>query len=190
VKKEGKRMKNSALTIRVGANGRTITVLHLSGQLDGTSYQQLIQAAQTAYQHHTQQIILDMAGLHKITLSGFLGLHSVAAILHGEEPLTPEAGWAAIRAMKNDLEDGYHHRLTIANPQPHIYHQLFQAGFTHFVELKEDLTTETAVPTLPNTQQTLEKEQQQPATHVIHHRKQPARYLVKALNLIGIFPKA
>ncbi|MBK7893576.1 MAG: hypothetical protein IPJ90_01480 [Anaerolineaceae bacterium] len=141
-------------------------------------------------QQHHQKIILDMAGLRKITLAGFLGLHSVAAVLNGEEPLMPEAGWAAIRAMKNDLEDGYHHRLTIANPQPHICHQLFQAGFTDFVELKEGLATETAVYTLPAAQKTLEKEQQQPTAHVIHHRKQPAGYLVKALHFIGILPKA
>lgn len=183
-------MNNSALTIRMGQNGRSTTTMHLSGQLDGTSYQQLIQAAQTVAQPQTKQLILDMAHLHKITLAGFFGLHSVAAVLNGEKPLTPEAGWAAVRAMKNDLEDGYHHRLTIANPQPHICHQLFQAGFTDFVEIKEDLATETAVYTLPVAEKPLEKEQQQPAAHIIHHRKKPAGYLVKALHFIGIFPKA
>ena len=183
-------MNNSALTIRLSVNGRSATVMHLAGQLNGSNFEHLVETAKKVYRQTQRQIILDLAQLKKITLAGLFGLHGVAAILNGKEPLTPEAGWAAIRAMKNDLEDGFHTRLKIANPRPQICHQLYQAGFTDFVDIYEELATETAVFTVPAALKNLEKEQQQPAAHVVHHRKQPAGYLVKALNLIGILPKA
>lgn len=183
-------MNNSALTIRMGANGRSHSVMHLAGQLDGTTYEQLLQAAQTVCQKHPYQLTLDLAGLQKITLAGLFALHSLVAILNGEAPLDPETGWSAIRTMKNDLDGLPQPLLKLANPQPQVLHQLHQAGFTSFAEICEDVAMETAVSTLPTAAHVLEKEQNQPAAQVIHHRKQPAGYLVKALNLIGILPKA
>ena len=181
-------MKNSVLTIRIGQNGRSGSIMHLTGQLNGTTYQQLIQAAQTLCQEKQTQLTLDLAGLQKITLAGLFALHSLTAILNEEEPLNLEAGWSAIRAMKNDLDSLPHRHLKLANPQPQVRQQLLQAGFANFVEIYNDEAT--AVSIAPSIQQPLEKEQNQPAAHVIHHRKQPAGYLIKALNLIGIMPEA
>lgn len=183
-------MKKSALTIRVGPNGRSASVMHLSGQLDGSTYQQLIQAAQTLCQQKQRQLTLDLAGLQKITLAGLFALHSLVAILNNEEPLDPEAGWSAIRAMKNDLDGLPQPLLKLANPQPQVRQQLVQAGFANFAEIHEEVATATAVYTIPATRQSLEKEQNQPAAPVVRQQKQPAGYLVKALNLIGILPKA
>ncbi|MEZ4593416.1 MAG: STAS domain-containing protein [Chloroflexota bacterium] len=183
-------MNNSALTIRVGPNGRSGSVMHLTGQLNGTTYPQLLQAAQTIYQQNQRHLTLDLADLQKITLAGLFALHSVVAILRNEKPLAPEAGWSAIRTMKNDLDGLPQPWLKLANPQPQVLHQLHQAGFANFVEIYEDVATETAVHTLPAAEQPLEKEQDQPAAQVIHHRKKPAGYLVKALNLLGVMPKA
>ena len=126
--------------------------------------------------------------MQRITLAGLFALHGLTAILNGKEPLDPEAGWSAIRAMKNDLDNLPQPHLKLANPQPQVQQQLIEAGFANFVEIYNDGAT--AVPTAASAQKPLEKEQNQPAAHVIHHRKQPAGYLIKALNLIGILPKA
>jgi len=181
-------MKNSALTIRIGQNGRSGSIMHLTGQLNGTTYQQLIQTAQPLCQQEQPQLTLDLAGLQKITLAGLFALHGLTAILNGKEPLDPEAGWSAIRAMKNDLDNLPQPHLKLANPQPQVQQQLIEAGFANFVEIYNDGAT--AVSTAASSPKSLEKEQNQPAAHVIHHRKQPAGYLIKALNLIGILPKA
>ncbi|MCB8950328.1 MAG: hypothetical protein H6653_20155 [Ardenticatenaceae bacterium] len=181
-------MKNSVLTIRIGQNGRSGSIMHLTGQLNGTTYQQLIQTAQPLCQQEQPQLTLDLAGLQKITLAGLFALHGLTAILNGKEPLDPEAGWSAIRAMKNDLDNLPQPHLKLANPQPQVQQQLIEAGFANFVEIYNDGAT--AVSTAASSPKPLEKEQNQPAAYVIHHRKQPAGYLIKALNLIGILPKA
>ena len=181
-------MKNSVLTIRIGQNGRSGSIMHLTGQLNGNTYQQLIQTAQPLCQQEQPQLTLDLAGLQKITLAGLFALHGLTAILNGKEPLDPEAGWSAIRAMKNDLDNLPQPHLKLANPQPQVQQQLIEAGFANFVEIYNDGAT--AVSTAASSPKPLEKEQNQPAAHVIHHRKQPAGYLIKALNLIGILPKA
>ncbi|HEX9925483.1 MAG TPA: hypothetical protein VGD99_22695, partial [Anaerolineae bacterium] len=63
-------------------------------------------------------------------------------LLHGEEPLDPDDGWAALRAAARDLETyPLQERFKLFNPQPHVQRTLEQAGFAGFLATQTDLET-------------------------------------------------
>ena len=83
-----------------------VSILHLGGALNASSYRDLIAKAQEVYQAGGRHLILDMSDVPAVGVSSMLALHSIAVLLRGEEPLDPEAGWDALRAVARDLEVG------------------------------------------------------------------------------------
>jgi anti-anti-sigma factor len=55
-----------------------VTVLKLEGQLDGQTYQDLINKAREAYKAGWRDFLVDMADLTYISSAGLVALHSVA----------------------------------------------------------------------------------------------------------------
>lgn len=137
-------MKNSTLALRTKQTDCAILVMHIQGQLDGDTYTELIQEAQTLYDKNHRHLVLDMTNLRKISIAGLFGLHSVAAIFNGEEPLAPDGGWQTLRTMKHDLDRGPHPQFKLSNPQPQIRRMLSQTGFDSFINVFDDVGTAVA----------------------------------------------
>ena len=134
-------MKNSTLTVTVRQTECSVLIMHLYGRLDGTTFAQLIEDAEALYRKNHRYLILDLTDLQKISTAGLFGLHSVAAIFNGEEPLASEAGWHALRTIKHDLDNGPQTQFKLSNPQPHVRHLLNQTGFDSFVDVYDDVGT-------------------------------------------------
>lgn len=134
-------MKNSALTMTVQQTECAVLIMSLCGHLDGGSFTELIEEAQTLYNKNRHPLILDLTGVKKVTLAGLFGLHSIAAIFNGEEPLPSEGGWHTLRTMKHDLDKGPQARFKLSSPQPQVRHLLNQTGFASFVDVYDDVGT-------------------------------------------------
>ena len=134
-------MKNSTLTMTVRQTKCAVSIMRLYGRLDGESFNQLIEEAQTLYDKNHRHLVLDLSELKKISTAGLFGLHSVAAIFNGAEPLTAEAGWHALRTIKHDLDNGPQTQCKLSNPQPHVRHLLNQTGFDAFIDVYDDVGT-------------------------------------------------
>jgi ABC-type transporter Mla MlaB component len=86
-----------------------VTVLKLSGQLDGQTYQGLIMKAQQVIGEGATNILLDMSDLTYISSAGLVSLHTIALLLKGETPPDPEQGWSALKSM-GDSSGGSMHK--------------------------------------------------------------------------------
>ena len=119
-----------------------VSILHLRGALNARSYRDLIAKAKEVYQAGGYHLILDMSDVPAVGVSSMLALHSIAVLLRGEEPLDPEAGWDALRAVARDLEvGGLQEHFKLLNPKPGVKETLDQAGFGGFLEIHSKLET-------------------------------------------------
>lgn len=89
------------------AEGRVpITIVALDGELDATSYEGVIATVHGIYRAGGRYLLLDLTDLSFISSSGLVALHSSLRLMRGEAPPDPEHGWAAIRAIGEELGSG------------------------------------------------------------------------------------
>jgi anti-anti-sigma regulatory factor len=118
-----------------------VTVLQPHGDLDASSFRDLIAKAQEAYDTGTQNILLDLSDTPYMSSSGLVALHSIAVMLRGEKPPDLESGWGAFRAIDRDRDRGFQQHFKLLNPQPDVDKVLEMAGFKRFLEVYTDLET-------------------------------------------------
>jgi anti-anti-sigma regulatory factor len=124
------------------AEGRVpITILHLQGDLDASSYRDLIAKGQEVYNAGARNILLDMSDMPYMSSSGLVALHSISLMLRGQKPPDPESGWQAFRAIGRDRDSGLQQRVKLLNPQPQVDKALETVGFKQFFEVHTDLAT-------------------------------------------------
>ncbi len=124
------------------AQGRVpVTILHVHGDLDASSYTDLIAKGQEVYNAGARDILLDLSDLSYISSSGLVALHRIALIVRGEKPSDPEAGWAALHAIDRERDTGLQQHVKLFNPQPRVDTVLQTVGFKQFFEVYTDLAT-------------------------------------------------
>jgi anti-anti-sigma regulatory factor len=121
-----------------------VTILHIHGDLDASSYRDLIAKGQEVYNAGTRDILLDLSGMPYLSSSGLVALHSIALMLRGEKPPDPESGWEAFHAIDRDRGVGLQQHVKLLNPQPGVDKVLETVGFRQFFEVYTDLATATA----------------------------------------------
>jgi anti-anti-sigma regulatory factor len=116
----------------------SVTIFSLVGQLDGQSFQSLIDRARDEYQAGAKNILLDMTELSYISSAGLVALHTVALLLRGEELPDPEQGWSALKSMDKTRDGGLQKNLKLLNPRPEVLSVLDMVGFSSFFESFND----------------------------------------------------
>jgi anti-anti-sigma regulatory factor len=120
--------------------GRPITILKVTGVLDATNYQDLIDKAWELYRGGTRDLILDFSQLTFMSSSGIFSLHDIAIMLRGESPPDIGEGWSAFHALSHFVEEETHYEkhLKLLNPQPRVHRTLKITGFDHIIEIFND----------------------------------------------------
>jgi anti-anti-sigma regulatory factor len=115
-----------------------VTVLQVTGQLDGQNYQELIAKARDLYKAGARALLLDMSGLTYISSAGLVALHAIALTMRGEAPPDPEQGWAAVKSADRSRQGGIQKHIKLLNPRPEVASVLDMVGFTTFFEIFSD----------------------------------------------------
>ncbi len=124
------------------AQGRVpVTVLGVQGDLDASNYQELIAKAQEVYRAGTRHILLDLSQTTFVSSSGLVALHSIALLLKGDQPPSPDEGWAAIHSIGRGLGAGLQPHVKLLNPQPKVDRVLEKAGLKEFFQIHTDRAT-------------------------------------------------
>lgn len=107
-----------------------ITVLHLRGVLDSSSFEVLVEAARAEIQRGPRCIVIDLAGVEDMSrLSGVVSLYMVGALLE-DRNIDDLDGWALLREMCKDFDQGEEFsRLVIAAPNEKVARTLGITGF-------------------------------------------------------------
>ena len=115
-----------------------VTVLKLEGQLDGQTYQDLINKGREAYKAGWRDFLVDMSDLTYISSAGLVALHSTALLLRGEELPDTESGWSAYRSMGRSKEAGRQQHMKLLNPRPEVQIVLEMVGFNVVFDVFSD----------------------------------------------------
>lgn len=115
-----------------------VSVLRIAGQLDGQTYNQLIERAREAYAAGSRSMLLDLGDLTYLSSAGLVALHSIALLLRGESLPDAEQGWNTLKTMDRSHESGRHRSLKLLNPRPEVKSVLEMVGFSDFFEIFTD----------------------------------------------------
>jgi anti-anti-sigma regulatory factor len=118
-----------------------VTVIKVDGQLDGQTYQDLINKAREAYKAGWRDFLVDMTDLTYISSAGLVALHSMALLLQGEELPDTDAGWSTFRSMGRSKEAGLQKHMKLLNPRTEVQSVLDMVGFSAVFETFKDLDT-------------------------------------------------
>jgi anti-anti-sigma regulatory factor len=124
-----------------------VAVLGLTGELDGSNFEKVIDAGRVARDGGARRIVIDLSGLTYMGSSGLVAIHSIALLLRGQEPTSPEDGWQAIHdlgtATAGDAEQG----VVLAGPPPSIERVLDRSGMLGLFPVHADRASAVAAAT-------------------------------------------
>ena len=115
-----------------------VTVMKLTGQLDGQSYQELIAKAQETHKGGAKNILLDMGELTYISSAGLVALHTIALLMRGDQLPDPEQGWAALKSIDRSRSSGLQKGVKLFNLRPAVINVLDMVGYTAIFEVFSD----------------------------------------------------
>lgn len=118
-----------------------ITVLQTHGDLDASSYQDLIAKGREIYLAGARDILLDMSDTAFMGSSGLAALHSLALLLRGDSLPDLESGWNVFHEIERDSDSGLQQHFKLLNPQPQVQRVLEMSGLNQFFEIHTDLET-------------------------------------------------
>lgn len=114
-----------------------VTVFHLSGDLDGNTYQTLQQRADEAFQSGTRDMLLDLTKVPFVSSAGIRALHHVFNLLRTDQVAESD------QAISKGLRDGTYKspHLKLLNPNEHVSNLLKTTGYDMFLEIHHNLKT-------------------------------------------------
>jgi anti-anti-sigma regulatory factor len=117
---------------------KDVTLIKVSGELDGQSYQDLIAKAQEVYNDGSKNMILDLSELNYISSAGLVALHFIALLSKGEKLPDTDQGWSALKSVDRTREGGVQKNVKLLNPRPEVLNVLEMVGFSTFFEIFTD----------------------------------------------------
>ena len=112
-----------------------MTVIALTGELDASNYEQVIDIVRNAYDEGSRGLVLDLSQLTFMASSGLFALHSAVRIMRGETPPDAEEGWGALHQMA--LDEGQASNVRLAAAQEPIARVLDRTGMLRLFALDE-----------------------------------------------------
>ena len=115
-----------------------VTVLLLSGKLDGSNYAELIEAARRLYQDGVRDLLIDLSQCTYMSSAGISAIHTCGLIFRGIPVAEQESGWASFHAIDRDRDKGLQKHVKLSSPQPDVAHTLDITGFKALFEIHTD----------------------------------------------------
>ena len=116
-----------------------VTIVGLSGEVDGQNFQQVIDKAKELYAAGARDFLVDMSSLTYISSAGLVAIHSIALLVRGEQLPDTEAGWSAYLSMGKTKEAGKQQHIKLLNPGAPIKDVLEMVGFDNAFEIFSNL---------------------------------------------------
>ncbi len=115
-----------------------VRVIHIKGDLDASSYLELVKTARELYDAGAQNLLLNLTDLAFISSAGLASLHIITKMFRGEKS-DPGDGWGAYKEIDRDRESGMQSHVKLLNPSPDVDNVLDTVGFKQFFEVFSDL---------------------------------------------------
>ena len=112
-----------------------VTVFHIKGDVDTTTYEQLQTQARQAFESGTRDLLLDLTEVPYVSSAGIRALNNVFNLLRTDAPGEND------EAINKGLRDGTFRspHLKLLNPTARVAEVLGMAGVDMFLEMHHDL---------------------------------------------------
>jgi len=115
-----------------------VSVVHLKGDLDASSYLELVNTAQKLYNAGAGGLLLDLSDMVFISSAGLASLHIVSKMFRGEKA-DPENGWGTFKEISRQRDSGLQKNIKLLNPSAAVDSVLDTVGFKQFFEVYYDM---------------------------------------------------
>lgn len=115
-----------------------VSVIHIKGDLDASSYLELVNTAQKLYNAGVRSLLLDLTDLAFLSSAGLASLNMVTRMFRGAKT-DAEDGWGTFKEIDRDREDGMQTHVKLLNPSPEVDNVLETVGFKQFFEIYSEL---------------------------------------------------
>ena len=115
-----------------------LAVISLTGELDGSNFERVIEAGRGALAAGASRVVLDLGGLTYMGSSGLVAIHSIALLTRGHEPISPDDGWQAIHDIGSEANDPGDPTLHLAAPTPAVQRVLDRSGMATLFPVHAD----------------------------------------------------
>jgi len=116
-----------------------ISIIKIKGDLDASSYLNLVEVAQKLYESGAKDLLLDLTDLSFISSAGLASLHIVTKLFRGGKINTEESGWVTYKQIDRDREGGMQEHVKLFNPSQEVDKVLDTVGFKQFFEVYKDM---------------------------------------------------
>ena len=116
----------------------SVHVVHIKGDLDASSYLDLVNTAQKLYDAGARHLLLDLTDLAFISSAGLASLHIITKMFRGETA-NLEDGWGTYKGIDRERESGLQKNVKLFNPSADVDKVLDTVGFKQFLEVYHDL---------------------------------------------------
>jgi anti-anti-sigma regulatory factor len=132
-------MKNMNITTTQKQGRVYVTVLQLSGKLDGSNYMQLVEEVRRAYINGVRDLLIDLSRLTFLSSAGIAAIHKSALLFRGLPMAEEELGWGSYHAIDRDRGTGVQSHVKLLSPQPEVANILDITGLNSLFEIQTDL---------------------------------------------------
>ena len=115
-----------------------VAVIALTGELDGSNFEGVIDAGRAAMAAGASRVVLDLGGLTYMGSSGLVAIHSLALLTRGREPISPDDGWQAIHDIGSEANEVGDPTLHLAAPGASVRRVLERSGMATLFPLHHD----------------------------------------------------
>jgi anti-anti-sigma factor len=115
-----------------------VSVTHIKGELDASSYSKLVNTAQVLYSAGARSLLLDLTDLTFISSAGLASLHIIIKMFR-DEKVASEDVWDTFKKIDRERESSLQKRIKLLNPSPEVDNVLDILGFKEFFEIYTDL---------------------------------------------------
>lgn len=115
-----------------------VSVVYIKGDLDASSYLDLVNTAQKLYNAGVRSLLLDLSDLAFISSAGLASLHIILKMFRDEKS-HPENGWSTYKDIDRERDKGVQHHVKLLDPSPEVGNVLDTVGFKQFFEVYTDL---------------------------------------------------
>jgi anti-anti-sigma factor len=115
-----------------------VSVVQVRGDLDASSYLELVNTAQKLYDAGARNLVLDLSNLVFISSAGLASLHIITKMFRGERA-HPENGWGTYKEFDRERDSGLQQNVKLLNPSPDVDQVLDTVGFKRFFAVYTDL---------------------------------------------------
>jgi anti-anti-sigma regulatory factor len=113
-----------------------VAVIALDGELDGSNFDRVIDAGRAAYTGGARRVVLDLSNVSYMGSAGLVAIHSIALLLAGKEPTSPDDGWQAIHEINQAVEGDP--SVLLAGPQASVRRVLDRSGMAELFPVHAD----------------------------------------------------